>query len=502
MNTLARQSLGNYLHGSFIRVRASNGEVESRNPGDLDCAPVKCAFNFEHVQEAVLSASRGAAAWRKMALSDRLTALAKYRSSLEKRRDSLAELISFETGKPLWEAREEVTETLSILQFYLEAARKSPTEGTLVEHGSNIAYHPRGVVAVVAPGISPLSDSHLHFFPALVYGNTVAMKASRHAPLVGQTIAECVHEAELPAGVFNLIQGDAEVARRLVSHPEVQVVFFTGSYETGLKVRKQIVSDYWKTAVLDMVGKNGILVWNDANYSQALHDAVYSAFLTSGQRRTTASRILVHHEWVERFQNDFHQLAKKVTIGYGLNKDAPFLGPLLNDEAVENYIRYQAIAVRENCEEIMRGKSLERSPKGHYVSPSIHRVTKLDPKSTYQKSEIFGPNVAIYSVGGIEEAIEVFNLSQHGLVASVYSASKEPLLRVAENVQVGTLHWNRNTHTQTYHLPRGGLKKSGNSRTMGSLAWQQCTYPVVSTEGDGIWDPASLPKELPKGEFH
>jgi succinylglutamic semialdehyde dehydrogenase len=502
MKAPSRNYLGNYLHGSFVRVRASNGEVESRNPGDLDCTALKCAFNFEHVVEAVSSASRGAAAWRKMALSDRLSALANYRASLEKRRETLAELISFETGKPLWESQEEVLETLSILQFYLETAGKSPFGEVSSAPGTKITYHPRGVVAVVAPGICPLSDSHLHFFPALVYGNTVAMKASRHAPMVGQTIAECVHEAGLPAGVFNLIHGDAEVARRLVSHPEVQVVFFTGSYETGLKVRKQIVSDYWKTAVLDMVGKNGILVWNDANYYQALHDAVYSAFLTSGQRRTTASRILVHHEWIERFQNDFHQLAKKITIGYGLSQEAPFLGPLLNDEALENYLRYQAIAVRENCDEIMRGKPLERNPKGHYVSPSIHRVTKLDPKSTYQKSEIFGPNVAFYSVGGIEEAIEVFNLSQHGLVASVYSSSREPFLQVVENVQVGTLHWNRNTHTQTYHLPRGGLKKSGNSRTMGSLAWQQCTYPVVTTEATGIWDPTSLPHARPKGDSH
>jgi len=282
----------------------------------------------------------------------------------------------------------------------------------------------------------------------------------------------------------------------------VQVVLYTGSYETGLKVQKQLLSDYWKIVVLDMVGKNGVLIWDDSNYHQALHETVYSAFLTTGQRRTTASRVLVHHSLLERFQKDFHALAKKASVGYGYtpSEQAPFLGPLLNDEAVENYIRYQGIAVREGCEEIMRGKSLERNPKGHYVSPSIHLVTTPDPKSVYQKSEIFGPNVALYGVEDLEQAIEVLNLSQHGLVASVYSKNRDIFQRACENVRVGTLHWNRPTHTATYRLPRGGLKKSGNSRVMGSLAWQQLTYPVTSTERETGWKLDQLPKSLPSGD--
>ena len=173
------------------------------------------------------------------------------------------------------------------------------------------------------------------------------------------------------------------------------------------------------------------------------------------------------------------------------------MGPLLNDEAVENYIRYQGIAVREGCEEIMRGKSLDRNPKGHYVSPSIHLVSKPDPKSVYQKSEIFGPNVALYAVDDIEEAIDILNLSQHGLVTSVYSKTREVFQRACENVRVGTLHWNRPTHAPTYRLPRGGLKKSGNSRALGSLAWQQCTYPVSATERESGWSITQLPKSLP-----
>jgi succinylglutamic semialdehyde dehydrogenase len=506
MNTPQRQFRGNYILGHFLQIADANGEIASRNPGNLDAPAVKIPFNYEHVHEAVVAAQRGSTAWKRMALSDRLAALSQYRGLLNAQGERVAELICFETGKPLWEARDEIGETLSIVDYFLGMAQKAPLDTAGVEEGvgfaTRVSHHPRGVTAIVAPGISPVSDVHLHLMPALIFGNTVVFKASSHAPLVGQALAEIMHEAQMPAGVFNLVQGDGEVARRLVSHAEVQVVLYTGSYETGLKIKKQVVSDFWKITVLDMVGKNGVLVWDDCDYTQALHETLYSALLTSGQRRTTASRVLVHRKLLDRFQADFHSLAKKASVGYGYtpSADAPFLGPLLNDEAVENYIRYQGIAVREGCEEIMRGKSLERNPKGHYVSPSIHLVSKADPKSVYQKSEIFGPNVALYGVEDIEEAIEVLNLSQHGLVASIYSKSRSIFLRASENVRVGTLHWNRPTHTPTYRLPRGGLKKSGNSRAMGSLAWQQCTYPVAATERESGWSTAELPKSLPRGE--
>ncbi len=504
MKTPQRQYRGSYIQGHFIEVDEAQGEVLSRNPGDLDASPVECPFNYEHIHDAVSAASKAMSSWRRLTVSDRLTALSHYREILEERADSLAQLICFETGKPFWEARTEVLETLSVVDYYLNSAKELALQTYSHESGSEFAtqvsHFPRGVVAIIPPAICPVLDMHLHLMPALAFGNTVVLKASRQAPLVGQALAEFFHDAQVPAGVFNLIQGDSEVGRRLMGHAEVQVVMYTGSYETGVTVQKQLISDYWKVVVLDMAGKNGLLVWKDANYTQALQETLYSAFLTTGQRRTTASRVLVHRSLLNRFQEDLHKLAKKISIGYGYTPsvESPFLGPLLNESAVENYIRAQGIAVREGCEEIMRGKSLERSPKGHYVSPSIHLVSKADPKSVYQTGEIFGPNIALYVVDELDEAIDILNLSQHGLVASVYTQNREVFLQGCENVRVGTLHWNRHTHTDSYRMPRGGIKKSGNSRPMGSWAWQQCTYPVASTERLSGWDEKQLPKSLPK----
>ena len=156
-------------------------------------------------------------------------------------------------------------------------------------------------MVIISPANLPVFGPHTHLIPALVNGNTVVLKASKCAPMVGQLLAEIGHDAGLPAGVFNLIHGDAEVGRRLVSHAEVDGVLFTGPYETGSKIKKQLVSDYGKILVFEMGGKNAVVVWEDCHYRKALHDTMLSAYLTTGQRCTSASRILVHTKLFDRF---------------------------------------------------------------------------------------------------------------------------------------------------------------------------------------------------------
>ncbi len=164
---------------------------------------------------------------------------------------------------------------------------------------------------------------------------------------------------------------------------------------------------------------------------------------------------------------------------------------------MENYLRFQGMAVREGCEEIMRGKTLERDKKGYYVSPSIHVVENPDAKAVYQTSEVIGPNVAVYKVTDLEAAIDVVNLPRFGLAASIYTAARENFLRLSEEARVGVFHWNGMTVKNSYRLPYGGIKKSGNHRPMGSSALYQCTYPVSSLEyaqDAKVEVPATFPK--------
>jgi succinylglutamic semialdehyde dehydrogenase len=497
MTSAPKPFRGNYILGQFLPVKDANGEITSINPGDLRTAPIRCPFGYEAVNEAVAAARKSCAAWSRLSLGDRQGAVARYRDVLKKHSETVARTITEQIGTPLWETRLEIAETIRLIDFYLNLVPQNSTEHAIAEKDSlkaTVRTHPRGVAVVVSPAIQPVLDSHNYLIPALLHGNAVILKSSRHAPFVGQCIAELAHEAGLPAGTWNIVHGDPEIARRLACHADVDVVFFTGSYETGLNLRKQVASDFWKTAVLEMVGKNAMVLWDDCDFERALEHALVCAFQTTGQRRTTASRILVHDKIFDRFVTEFHALAKKCTVGSGLKGDGAFLGPLMSQDAMENYVRYQAIALRDGCEEVMRGKPLEREEKGYYVSPSIHLVTNPDPKSTYQRSEIFGPNAAIYRVSDLDEAVEIVNHPATGLVGSVYSQKREIFGRFAADAKVGLLHWNIPTLTSTYELPAGGLKKSGNGRPMGRWAWQQCTYPIASWEAETV-QPA--PTEIP-----
>jgi len=500
-----KSSQGDYIQGRFVPVEDANGELESRNPADLDAPSIPFPFAYERVGEVVGAARSAFLSWKRMPFSDRLSILQKYRKVLVERRTEIEFTLSWEIGKPLWESKQEFSTMLTMLDDVL-ACRAEPFAPQQVEIEEDctgvVRRFPRGVAVVISPSVMPLIIPHSHFLPALVMGNTVVLKSSKHSPGVGQLIAEAFHDAGIPAGVFNVIHGDSELSRRLVSHSDVDTVFFTGSSEAGSKIAKQVAPDYWKLAVLDLGGKNTVVVWDDCHYQKALHDAALSAFITSGQRCTSTDRILVHEKIFDRFVNDLHQIAKKIKVGYALSDgpDTPFLGPLVSEAALEHYLRTQGMAVREGCEEIMRGKTLERDKRGYFVSPSIHWVTKPDPKSMYQKTEVFGPDAAIYKVGDLSETAEIINLSPFGMVATVYTAARENYARLLEESRVGLFHWNRPTTDVSYRLPYGGVKRSSNARPMGSLAAQQCTVVQSSLEHTGSASLSHLPHQLPKLE--
>lgn len=497
-----KASQGDYIQGRFHPIEDANGELQSRNPGDLEADAVSFPFAYERVPEAVSAARSAFITWRRMPISDRLSIFERYRKVLAQRRQEIEFTLSWEVGKPLWEAKQEFSHLLDLLDNTLkEGARflEERIEDAAEECAGVVRRFPRGVSVVISPSVQPLIVPHSHFLPALLYGNTVVLKSSKHSPAVGQWIAECFHDAGIPPGVMNVVHGDSEFARRLAMSSEVDTVFFTGSSEAGSKIAKQSGADYWKITVLDLGGKNTVVVWDDAHYKKALHEAAMATFLTSGQRCTSTDRILVHEKIFDRFLNDFHQIAKKLKVGHGLSedKDAPFMGPLVSEEALEHYLRTQGMAVREGCEEIMRGKTLERDTRGYFVSPSIHWVKKADPKSMYQKTEIFGPDAAIYKVSDIGETAEIINHSPFGMVASVYTAAKENYLALVQESRVGLMHWNRPTTDVSYRLPYGGMKRSSNSRPMGALAHHQCTVVQASLEHTGAASLSHLPSQLP-----
>ncbi|MCB0369096.1 MAG: aldehyde dehydrogenase family protein, partial [Bdellovibrionales bacterium] len=239
---------------------------------------------------------------------------------------------------------------------------------------------------------------------------------------------------------------------------------------------------------------NSTVIWEDADIDKALYETLIGAYMSTGQRCSCTSRIFVHERIAENFIERFYQSAKKLTIGHW--SENPFMGPLINASSVEKYLRFQEIANRENCESMMRGKVLDLKHKGHYVTPSIHLVKKFDPKSTYQKSEIFGPNVAIYTVNDFNEVINQVNSTGYGLVMALFTKQNELYQQALLDARVGLLNWNRTTNGASSKLPFGGMGKSGNDRPSAHFAIQYCTVPVASLEDSTAFDETKTPPGL------
>jgi hypothetical protein len=335
-------------------------------------------------------------------------------------------------------------------------------------------------------------------FYIVATGNTVVFKPSEKTPMVAQLMAEFFQEAGFPRGVFNLLQGEREVGRRLCAHEGVDGVLFTGSYEVGTRIKQDTLQQHWKILALEMGGKNPSIIWEDAEISHAIHECLTSAFLTTGQRCSATSRILIHRSRLAEFLEKFHARAKAFAIGHPL--DDPFMGPLIDSSSVDRFMKFQGIATREGAEQVMRGKPLETvgGLAGHYVTPGMlhFKESSLEAtrKSVFQQNELFGPAVAVMGFTEIEEAIAQANATQYGLVASVFSRSRAVYDKCVDELQMGCINWNRSTVGASSRLPFGGLKKSGNHQPTALTSSLYCAYPVASLE-------QAEPKPIDKGAF-
>jgi succinylglutamic semialdehyde dehydrogenase len=233
-----------------------------------------------------------------------------------------------------------------------------------------------------------------------------------------------------------------------------------------------------------MGGKNPAIVAADADLDVAIHETLIGAFVTAGQRCSATSRILVARPLFEAFVDRFHERAKAFTIGHPL--DSPFMGPLIEAGSVDRYLKFIGIAQREGCEVVMRGKQLEAGSPGHYVTPSICAVrdssVEYARKSIYQQTELFAPNAAIVPFDDLDHAVALANVTQYGLVASVFTRDRATFVRAREELEFGLVNWNKSTVGASSRLPFGGFKKSGNHMPTALSSTLYCAAPVASLE--------------------
>lgn len=485
MNGLISMSpKGDYIGGAFVACDKPDGEFRDTSPADLTDELVTVRFRRDRMDDAVRAAREAYLGWARLSFDQRKAHLMKLKEVFDAHAEQMAQIIARDGGKPLWDAMTEAKSLGNKIDITVNFSAKMIAEerisNALPQVDGVIRYKPRGVMAVIGPFNFPAHLPNGHIIPSLLAGNTVVLKPSEQTPAVGQFYAELFDKAGLPPGVFNMVQGDGEAGRRLVLHDDVDGILFTGSYEVGLKIKQDTMNQYWKILALEMGGKNTTVVWDDADMDKALYETLIGCYLSTGQRCSGTSRVIVHDRLADEFTERFYQAAKKLTVGHW--SENPFMGPLINTGAVDKYIRFQEIANRENCESLMRGKALDLKHKGYYVTPSIHLVKKFDPNSVYQKSEIFGPNVAVYRSSDFDETLNVINSTGYGLAMALFSKSKALYEKALLEARVGLLNWNRTTNGASSRLPFGGMGKSGNDRPSAHFAIQYCTVPVASLE--------------------
>lgn len=479
---------GDYIGGEFHPPMEPTGEWTVTSPAAAKDVIARVKYSFSEIDRAVQCARDAFRKWRDLPQTERNEYLVRYQTALKKREAVFAETISRETGKPLWESKAEFAVILNKIDITIKdslpliAGTEIPN--VMPDTLGTSRYKPHGVMVVIGPFNFPGHLPNGHIVPALATGNTVIFKPSEKTPLTGQLLAEAAHEAGFPPGVFNLIQGERELSRRLCVHEGVAGVLFTGSYEVGTRIKQDTLQQHWKILALEMGGKNPAIVWEDADFEFVCYDLLTAAFLTAGQRCTSTSRVLIHEALADRFVERVHKAAKAFKIGHPFEN--AFMGPLIDNQSVDRFQKFQPIAAREGYEIIMRGKSLDHPSNGHYVTPSIAYMkggtAEQTRKSVFQQTELFAPMLAIQTVDSIEGAIELANATQYGLAAAVYSKSKMIFDECNRDLEFGIVNWNRSTVGSSSKLPFGGTKKSGNHRSTALTSVFYCTYPVATHE--------------------
>ena len=495
MSRAAREDGELWIGGAW---RPGAGEaLVRRDPAHDELAFSGACADDDDVDRAIRAARAAAPAWAGLSLAERVERLEAFRGLLEdaREREALAETLSLETGKPLWEARGEVRAMAAKVPITVAAHRRRRAAETIDLDGARGAtrYKPHGVLAVFGPFNLPGHLPNGHIVPALLAGNTVVWKPSEKTPAVGAHIAGLWERAGLPAGALNLLQGAGATGRALVEHPGHDGVLFTGSLPTGLAIRRALAERPEKIVALEMGGNNPIVAWDTNETAAAAHLILTSAFATTGQRCTCARRLVLPEgrtgdALLERVVTG----AKAIRIGAPRADPAPFMGPLIDAEAAERVVAAERRLVEAGAARLL---ALERRAAGSaFVSPGIVDVTGVAERPD---REVFGPLLQVIRVPDLDAAVAEANDTAFGLAAALLSDRRELFDRFFAHTRAGLIHFNRPTTGASSRLPFGGLGLSGNHRPAGAFAVDFCDAPVASLEAERPALPSDPPPGLP-----
>ena len=446
--------------------------LTSRNPArPMEVIGIVTAAAPEDVNEAVTRAQAGGRMWGAIPPRDRMAVLSAAATVLRRRRFALAALEVYETGKGWREADADVAEAIDFLEYYGRQMRRLMNPIRLGQEPgevNHLLYRPRGVVAVLSPWNFPLAIPTGMVAGALVTGNAVVFKPSERSPVTGHALVEAFREAGLPDGVLQFLPGEPEVGRRLVAHPDVPVIAFTGSQAVGLHIIAEAAKvrpgqREVKKVIAEMGGKNAIIVDDTADLDEAVAGVTASFLGYQGQKCSACSRVIVldsiHDPFVERLV----EAARSVRMGFP-EEPGTGLGPLIDERAVQKVMEYLAIGKAEGTPVLLPDLDGRLGP--NFVGPAI--FTGVRPEHRLACEEIFGPVLAVLRARDFDEALAFANATDYALTGGLYSRSPRHAARARKEFLVGNLYLNRGiTGALVGRQPFGGGWLSGGGAKAG-----------------------------------
>lgn len=452
----------NYIGGEWTEG-GGDDRIESLNPADTrEVLGVAEDSTADDVDRAVEAAAEAFKTWRKVPAPVRGRMVAKAARLFEERADTIGEVLTREEGKLLGEGRGEVRKCANIVEFVAGEARRFNGETIPSEMPDTFAYTvraPLGVVGLITPWNFPVAIPAWKIAPALVAGNTVVLKGAEQTPWCSELVVQVFRDAGVPDGVVNLIQGrGATAGARVVSHPEIEAISFTGSTEIGHLIYAQGAAR-GAAVQCELGGKNPIIVLEDADLDMAVAATAKGAFGSTGQRCTATSRAIVHRSVVVEFTERVVAAARQVVPGNGLH-EAVTMGPSVDADQFDKVHEYLAIGAAEAEVAIGGGKATQGDlAHGYFTQPTVFSGVKRGMRIA--REEIFGPALSVLAVDSFEEAIDVANDVEYGLTSSLYTQDIGRVMRYVDDIETGMLHVNSPTIGGEAQLPFGGMKRTG-----------------------------------------
>ncbi|MFZ2981573.1 MAG: succinylglutamate-semialdehyde dehydrogenase [Sphingobium sp.] len=420
--------------------------------------------------------------WAAKPLAIRVETMRRFANAVRAKEEALADLISRETGKPLWDARTEVAAVIGKVDIsiaaYSERTGMKRLEGAMGMKQA-VRHKPHGVMAVLGPYNFPAHLPNGHIVPALIAGTAIVFKPSEKTPAVGEMLVDLYYQAGVPEGLVRLIVGGPDEGRALTANPDVNGILFTGSANTGIAINKAFAGQPDKILALEMGGNNPIVVWDTPDIASAASLVAQSAFLSAGQRCTAAKRLIVRDSLASLLIAEVKKIADRMIVDHPHANPQPYMGPVIDNQAADGLTESFLILMSNG------GRPIKHMVRPHkdlpFVSPAMIDVTDMPERPDI---ELFGPLLQVIRVPDFDSAIAEANNTRYGLSASLIGGTPEHYDQFWSNVRAGIINWNRPTNGASSAAPFGGVGLSGNHRASAYYAADYCAFPVVSSESD------------------